>query len=32
MGYQNKSVDPESHLRGFLKVFEETPVFKDAFE
>jgi hypothetical protein len=29
---RNKSVDPESHLRGFLKVFEDTAVFKDAFE
>jgi len=29
---RNKSVDPEDHLRGFLKVFEHTPVFKDAFE
>jgi len=29
---RNKSVEPEDHLRGFLKVFEHTPVFKDAFE
>jgi len=29
---RNKNVDPESHLRGFLKVFEHTPVFKEAFE
>jgi len=28
---RNKYVDPETHLRGFLKVFEETPVFKEAF-
>ena len=28
---RNKSVEPEKHLRGFLKVFEETEVFKDAF-
>lgn len=25
-------MDPEAHLRGFLKVFEHTPVFKDAFD
>jgi hypothetical protein len=29
---RNKNVDPQSHLRGLLKVFEESPVFKDAFE
>jgi hypothetical protein len=28
---RNKDVNPEIHLRGFLKVFEETDVFKDAF-
>jgi len=28
---RNNSVDPEGHLRGFLKVFELTDVFKDAF-
>jgi hypothetical protein len=29
---RNKNVTPELHLRGFLKVFEKTKVFKDAFE
>jgi hypothetical protein len=29
---RNKDVNPETHLRGFLKVFEETDVFKNAFE
>jgi hypothetical protein len=29
---RNTSVDPEDHLRGFLHVFEDTQVFKDAFE
>ena len=28
---RNKDVNPETHLRGFLQVFEETDVFKDAF-
>jgi hypothetical protein len=28
---KNKNVDPLLHLRGFLKVFEKTKVFKDAF-
>jgi hypothetical protein len=28
---KNKNVEPLLHLRGFLKVFEETKVFKDAF-
>lgn len=28
---RNKDVNPETHLRGFLKVFEDTDVFKDAF-
>lgn len=27
---RNHNVDPEIHLRGFLKVFEETEVFKSA--
>ncbi|KAE8447628.1 hypothetical protein EG329_010599 [Mollisiaceae sp. DMI_Dod_QoI] len=31
-GINNHSVDPEKHLRGFLKVFEKTQVFKDAYE
>ncbi|KAH7417155.1 hypothetical protein BKA64DRAFT_701940 [Cadophora sp. MPI-SDFR-AT-0126] len=29
---RNKNVDPEVHLRGFLHVFKNTEVFKDAFE
>jgi hypothetical protein len=29
---RNKNVEPENHLRGFLSVFEETDVFKEAFE
>jgi hypothetical protein len=29
---RNKNVEPEAHLRGFLSVFEETDVFKEAFE
>jgi len=29
---RNKDVDPQTHLRGFLKVFQKTDVFKDAFE
>jgi len=29
---RNKNVKPEGHLRGFLKVFEKTKVFEDAFE
>jgi hypothetical protein len=29
---RNKNVKPEPHLRGFLKVFEKTDVFKEAFE
>jgi hypothetical protein len=29
---RNKNVTHELHLRGFLKVFEKTKVFKDAFE
>jgi len=29
---RNKNVEPEDHLRGFLKVFEHTPVFKEAYE
>jgi len=28
---RNKNVEPEKHLRGFLKVFEHTNTFKDAF-
>jgi hypothetical protein len=28
---RNKTVNPEVHLRGFLKVFQETSVFKEAF-
>jgi hypothetical protein len=28
---RNKNVDPEDHLRGFLKVFQDTKVFKNAF-
>jgi hypothetical protein len=28
---KNKSVNPEHHLRGFLQIFQETPVFKDAY-
>ncbi len=28
---RNKNVDPEIHLRGFLQVFKDTEVFKDAF-
>jgi hypothetical protein len=28
---RNKNVDPEDHLRGFMKAFEKTPVFKDAY-
>ena len=29
---RNKNVEPEAHLRGFLSIFEETDVFKEAFE
>jgi hypothetical protein len=29
---RNKNVEPEGHLRGFLRVFKETKVFKDAFD
>jgi hypothetical protein len=29
---RNKNVEPEGHLRGILSVFEETDVFKEAFE
>tara|TARA_R110002060_G_scaffold72699_3_gene81418 strand:- start:615 stop:1205 length:591 start_codon:yes stop_codon:yes gene_type:complete len=29
---RNKNVDPEIHLRGFLHVFKNTEVFKDAFD
>jgi hypothetical protein len=29
---RNKNVNPEVHLRGFLKVFEDTEVFKAAFK
>ena len=29
---RNKDVNPETHLRGFLRVFEDTDVFKAAFE
>ncbi|CAL3962308.1 unnamed protein product [Diplocarpon coronariae] len=28
---RNKNVDPEIHLRGFLHVFKDTEVFRDAF-
>lgn len=28
---RNKNVDPEIHLRGFLHVFKDTEVFKEAF-
>ncbi|KAI6709210.1 hypothetical protein JHW43_008277 [Diplocarpon mali] len=28
---RNKNVDPEIHLRGFLHVFKDTDVFRDAF-
>ncbi|KAI9053672.1 hypothetical protein LZ554_002626 [Drepanopeziza brunnea f. sp. 'monogermtubi'] len=28
---RNHNVDPEIHLRGFLHVFKDTEVFKDAF-
>ncbi len=28
---RNKNVDPEAHLRGFLKVFEDTEVFQAEF-
>lgn len=28
----NKNVDPKLHLRGFLKVFQKTKVFKEAYE
>ena len=29
---RNKSVNPESHLRGFLQVFEHTDAYKELFE
>lgn len=29
---RNKDLHPEAHLRGFLKAFKETKVFKDAFD
>ncbi|KUJ24026.1 uncharacterized protein LY89DRAFT_572706 [Mollisia scopiformis] len=28
---KNRNVNPELHLRGFLKVFEKTQVYKDAY-
>ncbi|KAG9242396.1 hypothetical protein BJ878DRAFT_173318 [Calycina marina] len=29
---RNKGVDPQEHMRGFLKVFEKTHAFQDAFK
>jgi hypothetical protein len=29
---RNKNVNPESHLRGFLQVFEHTDIYKSMFE
>lgn len=29
---KNKNVDPEIHLRGFLKVFQKTKAFQEAYE
>ena len=29
---RNKQLDPEVQVRGFLKVFQQTPIFKDGYD